>query len=80
MTYIRTAALLVGILLPISVASAKRAKFDPQKMVNAIKQSTPKNQHLMAEPTDDPSPWIGRFIPDNAAGPDESAAQKTQCS
>ena len=72
--------LLIASVLPVSDAIAKKPKFDPQQLVDQIKESTPKNQYLMAEPTDDPSPWIGRFIPDNVAGPDESAAQKTRCS
>lgn len=38
------------------------------------------NLHLRAAFDTDPSVYLGRFVPDDAAVPDESAARKTACS
>ena len=65
----------VAVVLFIALPAAAGKKVPPAQFVPPT-----TNLQLRAAFDTDPQPYIGRFIPDDAVVPDESAARKTACS
>lgn len=66
---------LFSLLLVSTAASAGKKKIPAPEFIPPT-----SNFHLRAAFDTDPSVYLGRFVPDGASVPDESAARKTICS
>ncbi len=71
--YRQLGSLLVGALIAVPAQAGK--KVPPAEFVPPT-----TNFHLRTAFDTDPSVYLGRFVPDDAIVPDESAARKTACS